>query len=93
MIDFHMKESCYKVKRAIISKWAHNIGEVFDWWVEPNTSLYYAPETRSPIPDESAGNFLLPIFLPLPERYDWTKEAFPCYLTSVEFLLWTWRAT
>ena len=86
MIDFHMMESSYKCKRSIISKWAHNIGEVFDWWVAPNTELYYADETRSPIPDENAGNFLIPIFLPLPEHYDWRKEAFPCYPTSVEFL-------
>jgi uncharacterized protein with FMN-binding domain len=86
IVDFHMKESCYKVKRAIISKWANNIGDVFDWWVEPNQDLYYAPETRSPIPDKNADNYLIPIFYPLPEHYDWTKEKFPCYPTSVEFL-------
>ena len=86
MVDFHMKESCYKVKRSIISKWANNIGETFDWWVGANPDLYYAPETRSPIPDENADNFLIPIFYPLPEKYDWTKEDFPCYPTSVEFL-------
>lgn len=86
MIDFHMMESSYKCKRSIISKWANNIGEVFDWWVAPNTELYYAEETRSPIPDENADNFLIPIFKPLPEHYDWRKEAFPCYPTSVEFL-------
>jgi succinate dehydrogenase/fumarate reductase flavoprotein subunit/uncharacterized protein with FMN-binding domain len=86
IVDSHMEESSYKVKRAIISKWAHNIGDVFDWWVEPNTELFYADETRSPIPDESANNFLIPIFHPLPELYDWTKETFPCYPTTVEFL-------
>ncbi len=86
IVDFHMQESCYKVKRGIISKWADNIGETFDWWVAANPDLYYAPETRSSIPDESAGNYLIPIFYPLPENYDWTKEAFPCYPTSVEFL-------
>ncbi len=85
MVDFHMKESNYKVKRAIMSKWAHNIGDVFDWWVEANPDLYYAEETRSAIPDEYANNFLIPIFYPLPEHYDWTKEKFPCYPTSVEF--------
>lgn len=86
IVDSHMEESSYKVKRAIISKWANNIGDVFDWWVEPNTELYYADETRSPIPDENAGNFLIPIFHPLPEHYDWSKETFPCYPTTVEFL-------
>ncbi|MCD8369434.1 MAG: FAD-binding protein [Clostridiales bacterium] len=86
MIDFHMKESCYKVKRAIFTKWAHNIGDIFDWWVEADPDLYYAEETRSPIPDENANDFLIPIFHPLPENYAWTQEKFPCYPTSVEFL-------
>lgn len=86
MVDFHMMESGYKAKRAIVSKWANNIADVFDWWIAPNPDLYIAPETRSPIPDENAGNFLIPIFYPLPAHYDWTKEAFPCYPASVEFL-------
>ena len=86
MINFHMMESSYKCKRAIMSKWAYHSGEVFDWWVEPNKDLFYADESRSDIPDESANNCLVPLFLPLPEAYDWTKEEFPCYPTSVEFL-------
>jgi uncharacterized protein with FMN-binding domain len=86
MIDFHMKESNYKIKRSIISKWAHNIGDVFDWWVEPDDHLYIADTTRSDIPDENADDFMIPIFYPLPENYDWTKEKFPCYPTSIEFL-------
>ena len=86
IIDSHMVESTYRCKRAIMSKWAHNIGETFDWWVEANPDLYYAETTRSAIPDENANNFLIPIFYPLPEHYDWTQERFPCYPTSVEFL-------
>lgn len=69
-----------------MSKWAHNIGDAFDWWVEANPDLYYAETTRSAIPDENANNFLIPIFYPLPENYDWKQERFPCYPTSVEFL-------
>ena len=85
IIDSHMVESTYRCKRSIMSKWAHNIGETFDWWVEPNPDLYYAETTRSAIPDESADNFIIPIFYPLPEHYDWKQERFPCYPTSVEF--------
>lgn len=85
IIDSHMSESTYRVKRAIMSKWAHNIGDTFDWWVEANPDLYYCETTRSPVPDENADNFIIPIFYPLPERYDWTQERFPCYPTSVEF--------
>ena len=85
IVDSHMNESTYRCKRAIMSKWAHNIGETFDWWVEANPDLYYAETTRSAIPDESADNFIIPIFYPLPEHYDWKQERFPCYPTSVEF--------
>ena len=85
IIDSHMVESTYRCKRSIMSKWAHNIGEAFDWWVEANPDLYYAETTRSAIPDENADNFIIPIFYPLPERYDWKQERFPCYPTSVEF--------
>ena len=85
IIDSHMVESTYRCKRSIMSKWAHNIGDAFDWWVEANPDLYYADTTRSSIPDESADNFIIPIFYPLPEHYDWKQERFPCYPTSVEF--------
>lgn len=85
IIDSHMVESTYRCKRSIMSKWAHNIGETFGWWVEANPDLYYAETTRSAIPDESADNFIIPIFYPLPEHYDWKQERFPCYPTSVEF--------
>ena len=85
IIDSHMVESTYRCKRSIMSKWAHNIGDAFDWWVEANPDLYYAETTRSAIPDENADNFLIPIFYPLPEHYDWKQERFPCYPTSVEF--------
>lgn len=83
--DSHMVESTYRCKRSIMSKWAHNIGDAFDWWVEANPDLYYAETTRSAIPDENADNFIIPIFYPLPEHYDWKQERFPCYPTSVEF--------
>lgn len=85
IIDSHMVESTYRCKRSIMSKWAHNIGETFDWWVEANPDLYYAETTRSAIPDENADNFIIPIFYLLPEHYDWKQERFPCYPTSVEF--------
>lgn len=85
IIDSHMVESTYRCKRSIMSKWAHNIGDAFDWWVEVNPDLYYAETTRSAIPDENADNFIIPIFYPLPEHYDWKQERFPCYPTSVEF--------
>ena len=85
IIDSHMVESTYRCKRSIMSKWAHNIGDAFDWWVEANPDLYYAETTRTAIPDESADNFIITIFYTLPEHYDCKQERFPCYPTSVEF--------
>lgn len=32
IVDSHMVESTYRCKRSIMSKWAHNIGDAFDWW-------------------------------------------------------------
>ena len=95
IIDSHVNESCYRVKRTIAKKWADNIGEAFDWWIGADEHLFIADETRQPIEDENADDFLVPIFRPLPaytdadgnvHEYNWKEERFPCYPTSVEFL-------
>ncbi len=95
IVDSHMDESSYRVKRTIMKKWADNIGEAFDWWIEGDPNLFIADETRQAIEDENAGDFLVPIFRPLPSwtdedgevhEYNWKEERFPCYPTSVEFL-------
>ncbi len=95
IIDSHVNESSYRVKRSIARKWADNIGEAFDWWTDADDHLFIADETRQPIEDENADDFLIPIFRPLPSYkdangqehvYNWKEERFPCYPTSVEFL-------
>ena len=95
IIDSHINESCYRVKRSIAKKWADNIGEAFDWWISADEHLFIADETRQPIEDENADDFMVPIFRPLPayvdadgntHEYNWKEERFPCYPTSVEFL-------
>ena len=95
IIDSHVNESGYRVKRSITKKWADNIGETFDWWIEADEKLFIADETRQAIEDENADDFLVPIFRPLPSykdesgkvhEYNWKEERFPCYPTSVEFL-------
>ena len=95
IVDSHVNESGYRVKRPITAKWASNIGEVFDWWMSADDHLYIADETRQPIPDENADDFLVPIYRPLPSYkdkdgtehvYNWKEERFPCFPTSVEFL-------
>lgn len=95
IIDSHVNESSYRVKRSIAKKWADNIGEAFDWWTDADDHLFIADETRQPIEDENADDFMVPIFRPLPSYkdasgnehvYNWKEERFPCYPTSVEFL-------
>ena len=95
IIDGHVNESGYRVKRTIARKWADNIGEAFDWWMDADEHLFIADETRQPIEDENADDFLVPIFRPLPSytdadgnvhEYNWKEERFPCFPTSVEFL-------
>ena len=70
IVDAHVNESGYRVKRPITAKWAANIGEAFDWYMAADTHLFIADETRQPIEDENADDFLLPIFRPLPSYRD-----------------------
>ena len=95
IVDSHVNESGYRVKRPITAKWADNIGTAFDWWIEADKDLFIADETRQPIEDENADDFLVPIYRPLPSYkdkegnehvYNWKEERFPCFPTSVEFL-------
>lgn len=95
IVDSHVNESGYRVKRPITAKWADNIGPVFDWYMGADSHLFIADETRAPIPDEYADDFLVPIYRPLPSYkdkdgkehvYNWKEERFPCFPTSVEFL-------
>ena len=95
IVDSHVNESGYRVKRPITAKWAENIGEAFDWYMGADSHLYIADETRQPIPDSNADDFLIPIYRPLPSYkdkdgvehvYNWHEERFPCFPTSVEFL-------
>ena len=95
IVDSHVNESGYRVKRPITAKWADNIGPVFDWYMNADSHLFIADETRQEIPDEYADDFLVPIYRPLPSYkdkegkehvYNWKEERFPCFPTSVEFL-------
>ena len=95
IVDSHVNESGYRVKRPITAKWAANIGEAFDWFMEADEHLFIADTTRQPIEDENADDFLVPIYRPLPSYkdkdgnehvYNWKEERFPCFPTSVEFL-------
>ncbi len=86
LVDSHMIESTYRVKRSIMSRWVKDGAEVFDWFIEAKPDLYICETTRSEVPDEYQSSFLIPLFHPLPEHYNYKEEKFPCYPTTVEFL-------
>lgn len=86
LVDSHMVESTYRVKRSIMSRWAKGNAEVFDWFIGAKPDLYITETTRSEVPDEHAKSFLIPIFHPLPEHYNYKEEKFPVYPTAVELL-------
>lgn len=84
--DQFMKECAYRIKRPIIQRWAHESAQVFDWWIGAKPDLHICETNRSDVPDEHKDAFLVPLYHPLPEHYDWREEQFPTFPTSVEFL-------
>lgn len=81
-----MNECSYRIKRPIISRWANHCSETFDWFIGAKPDLYICEKNRADVPDEHAASFLVPLYHPLPEHYDYREEIFPTYPTSVEFL-------
>ena len=84
--DRFMRESGYKVKRPIISRWAKHANEVFDWYIAAKPDMYIARRSDEQIPPEHRRFYLAPLSWPLPEAYDYTKEEFPVYRNSLIFV-------
>ncbi len=84
LADSEMIECAYIPKRKIYTKWMENGADVFDWFIEAKDDLYICDTSFEKIP-ENTECALFPYHLPLPEGYDWTKEKFPCFPTSVGF--------
>ena len=64
------------------AKFTNTCGEAFDWYLEAVPDIYYAESSIAEIPD-GVEQYITPYFVPLPDGYDFTKEAFPCYPSSV----------
>lgn len=84
IINRHMDECGYYCKRSIMSRYVYEVGDVFDWIIEPLTDLYIAKESMSAIPDGNENN-LVPDSCPLPDWYDYHDETCPTFPTSVGF--------
>ena len=85
IINEHMIESSYMCKRAIMSRYAYEVADMFDWLVEPMVDdMWVGDSNMSDIPD-GVTNYLLPDNHPLPEGYDWQAEVIPTFPTTVNF--------
>ena len=84
IINRHMQECGYYVKRAIIRRYVYEVGDVFNWIIEPLTDLYIAETSRDDIPDGKENN-LIPDSYPLPDWYDYRAETCSTFPTSVGF--------
>ena len=85
IINEHMLESSYMCKRAIMSRYAYEVADMFDWLVEPMADdMWVGDSNMADIPD-GVTNYLLPDNHPLPEGYDWQAEVIPTFPTTVNF--------
>lgn len=85
VVNMHMEECSHHANYSIISRYYDESGAALDWFVEPSTNLYIAPESYAEIPEGSRENYLYPYMYPVPETYDYMQEDLPCYPTSVGF--------
>ena len=85
IINEHMLESSYMCKRAIMSRYAYEVADMFDWLVEPMADdMWIGDSNMADVPD-GVTNYLLPDNHPLPEGYDWQAEVIPTFPTTVNF--------
>ena len=84
IVNEHQQECCYHTKMPIFKRWADEMKDVLDWFVDAS-GAYISEETYADVPEENRGNYLYPCFYPLLETYDYESEQLPCYPTSVSF--------
>ena len=80
----HQKECSFHSKLPIFKRWANEMKDVFDWFVDAS-GAYVTDETFSDVPEENRGNYLYPYFVPMLDSYDYESESLPCYPTSMGF--------
>ncbi len=85
VVNMHMEEGSHHSNFGIINRYYDESGAALDWFIEPCSDLYIAKESYEEIPEASRSNYLYPYFVPMLASYDYTKEAMPCYPTSIGF--------
>lgn len=81
-----MRECTYRNKRAIIKRWADHAYEAIDWFIGAYPELTICDSTRQAVTQEQFDKgILVPLAWPQPEHYDYRKEEFPTFPSSMEF--------
>ncbi len=83
IIDTHMDECGYDVKRTIFKRYVEESGAAWDWILGAVDDLYVAQAQYEEIPEEAGANYIAPYYWPTPEGADWSREAHPTFPTSV----------
>lgn len=101
VVETVMAESQYYPDRALLSRWAKNNGEVFDWFIAAKTDLFISAASADPLPAvETEDDCSLWVrYYPHPEGFDLSKERVREFQSSVSFnpsqqpvLTANWRA-
>ncbi len=86
VVDRLMKETTYRTKRPILTKWADHAHEVMDWFIDAYPELTICDSTREKVTQEQFDKgILVPLSWPLPEKYNYKEEDFPTFPSSMEF--------
>lgn len=81
-----MRECTYRNKRSILKKWADHAHEAIDWFIDAYPDLTVCDTTRQEVtPEQFDKGILVPLAWPQPEHYDYRKEEFPTFPSSMEF--------
>ncbi len=81
-----MRECTYRNKRSILKKWADHAHEAIDWFIGAYPELTICDSTRQEVtPEQFDKGILVPLAWPQPEHYDYRKEEFPTFPSSMEF--------
>ena len=81
-----MRECTYRNKRSIIRRWAEHAYEAIDWFINAYPDLTICDSTRQRVTQEQWDKgILVPLAWPQPALYDYRKEEFPTFPSSMEF--------
>ncbi len=81
-----MRECTYRNKRSILKKWADHAHEAIDWFIGACPEMTICDSTRQEVTQEQfEKGILVPLSWPQPEHYDYKKEEFPTFPSSMEF--------